>query len=564
MHTLKSSIFLVALSFLTGCATYKQDIDAGLSLAKEGDWKGAESKLEGILDSPEDKLLYYMEIGALAQNQGDFERSNALLEQAERLSDTFFPDNFSNRSWALLSNPRQSDYRGSGMERVYISYLKSLNYLALAEQESTLTKKRQLNDAALVEVRRIDIKLNEIRAQNPSYQDLNAKENQAFYLKALSWLGDFYTGGRDTDKFLYRDDAWARYLEGLQYEISGDYDDARISYQKAANLYQDGYAKQYDLPSVTAERAWLDVIRMMQKGGYNHREIQRQIDTQLSAEMQTTLKQYQKGDAELVILEHQGFIPDKSEMTVLLYADPNAYSLVLEPLHGGGTQAANDAFRWFTMVYADINPLNLIANYKTGGAWGTFSGIFTKRVILGRPAWQQLSSSKVDTLLTEQVVRVTVPYYQRFTLDQHQPTLQLNQTTKNTKVDHPTITRGLTMTSLADIALQEQLAQAQRDIYESLVRELLRSWLAYQVSSNVQDQNAALILNLIGQVAVFASSAADTRNWLTLPAQVRLTREPLSPGDYTPTYKVNENVFSLGKVTLEANKIKVWNLRNPY
>lgn len=554
---MKWAVILVSICFLAGCATYKQDIDAGLSLAKKGEWKEAEGKLEGALDSSQDKLLYYMEIGALAQNQGEFERSNDLLEQAERLSDTFLPENFSNRSWALLSNPRQSDYRGNGIERVYISYLKSMNYIALAEKEDNTAKKRELNDAALVEMRRIDIKLNEIRAQTPSYQDLNAKENQAFYMKALSWLGDFYTGGRDTDKFLYRDDAWARYMEGLQYEMNGEIDDARISYEKAANLYEDGYAKQYALSSTTADRAWLDVIRMMQKGGFSQSEIDQRITTKLSPAMQETLKKYHKGDAELVVLEHQGFIPDKKEMTVLLYADPRAYSLVLEPLHGGGTIEANDAFRWFTMVYADINPLNLIANYKAGGAWGTFSGIFTKRVILGRPVWQQLTSAKIDKLLTEQTIRVTVPYYGRFTLDQHQPTLQMNSSTA-------TINNSLRMTSLADIAFQEQLAQAQRDIYEGLVRELLRSWLAYQVSSNVQDQNAALILNLIGQVAVFASSAADTRNWLTLPAQVRLTREPLAPGEYTPDYTVNNKTFSLGKVNLEANKIKLWNLRNPY
>lgn len=554
---MRSLLLWISVSVLSGCATYQQDIEAGLSLAKAGEWKEAEGKLEEVLDSKQDKLLYYMEIGALAQNQGDYTRSNTLLEQAEKLSDTFFPENFSNRSWALLSNPRQSDYRGSGLERVYISYLKSMNYLALAKQEKDTIKKRQLSDAALVEVRRIDIKLNEIRAQNPSYQDLNARENQAFYKDALSWLGDFYTGGRDTDKFLYRDDAWARYMEGLQYEIDGEYDDARISYQKAANLYQDGYAKQYALSATTSERAWLDAIRMMQKGGFSQSEIDAQIQAKLSPAMQDILKQYHPDDAELVVLEHQGFIPDKSEMSLLLYADPRAYSLVLEPLHGGGTIEENDAFRWFTMVYADINPLNLIANYKAGGAWGTFSGIFTKRVILGRPVWQQLQSMDVDKLLTEQTIRVTVPYYRRFTLDQQQPTLHISDTITSSN-------QGMRMSSLADIAFQEQLAQAQRDIYEGLIRELLRSWLAYQVTSNVKDDSASLILNLIGQVAVFASSAADTRNWLMLPAQVRLTREPLAAGSYTPEYRVNRHTFSLGKTQLDAKKITLWNLRNPY
>ncbi len=82
-------------------------------------------------------------------------------------------------------------------------------------------------------------------------------------------------------------------------------------------MYEDGYAKQYDLSSTTAERAWLDTIRMMQKGGFSQSDIQQKIKDKLSPGMQETLKQYHRGDAELVILEHQGFIPDKSEMTLI-------------------------------------------------------------------------------------------------------------------------------------------------------------------------------------------------------------------------------------------------------
>ncbi len=557
---MKWILLCLNLALLSGCATYQESISEGLTQAKAGDWNAAESTLEGVLNNSQDQLLYYLEIGALAQNQGDYERSNILLEQAETLSDTFLQDNFSNRSWALLSNPRQGDYKGSGLERVYISYLKSLNYLALAEQATISTEKLKLHDAALVEARRIDIKLNEIRAQNPSYQDLDEKENQAFYLKALNWLGDFYTGGRDTDKFLYRDDAWGRYMEGLQYEISQEYDDARISYQKAAELYENGYAKQYDLSGLTAERAWLDVIRMMKKGGFSQSEIDTMAENKLSSDMRNTLAQYQSGQSELVVLENQGFIPHKNEMTLLLYASPRSYSLVLEPLHNGGRKEDNDIFRWFTMVYADINPLNLIANYKAGGAWGTVSGVFTKRVILGPAVWQQLNALSVDDLLTTRAIRVTVPYYPRFTLDNAQPHLSFATHDGTTAP----LSSGLRMTSLADIALQEQLAQGQRDIYEGLIRELLRSYLAYQLAANVKDEGASLLLGILGQVAVFASSAADTRNWLTLPAQIRLTRTPLAPGKYSPEYKVNNKRFALGDVSLEANKIKVWNLRNPH
>jgi len=546
----------LVITLLSGCATYQQEVHKGLALAHHGDWKDAESQFKSALDKPQDKLLYYLEAGALAQNQGDYKRSNQLLSKADILSDTFFQENFKNRAWALLSNPRQGDYRGNGFERVYISYLKSLNYLALAQQATQPIQKRQLQDAALVEARRIDNKLNEIQAQEPSYAALDAKENQAFYLKALDWLSGFYTRGHN-DKYLYRDDAWARYLEGIQYEQSKDYDDARISYQQAAKLYESGYAKQYGLSNVTAERAWLDTIRMMRKGGdWSQDDINRLIQQKLSPAMQKTLKDYQQGDGELIILENEGFVPAKSELSLQLYADPDAYSLVLAPFLANGDNQQNDAFRWFTMVYADVNPLNLIANYKAGGAWGAFGGVFTKRVILGPTVWKQLERAHLDTLLTQQFIRITVPYYPRFTLDHHIPQISLNGSDIKTT--------SIRMSSLSDIALQEQLSNAQRDIYESLVRELLRSWLAFRIANSVHDNTAKLILSLVGQVAVFSSSAADTRNWLTLPAQIRLTRIPLKAGDYTPQYKINNKDFSHDKIVIKPDNITLWNLRNPY
>ncbi|GAB3488109.1 COG3014 family protein [Marinomonas epiphytica] len=557
---MKHALLWLCFIVLSGCSTYQQDVQAGLELAKEGQWQEAEAKFSDALDNPHDQLLYYLEVGTLAQNQGDYERSNQLLEQADKLSDTFFRRSFENRAWALLSNPRQANYQGNGIERVYISYLKSLNYLALAKQAQTRQEAIRLQDAALVEVRRIEIKLNEIGAQTPSYADLEAKQNQAFYLKALNWLAGFYTGGRDWDQYLYRDDAWGRYLEGVQYEIQGELDDARISYQAAAKLYEDGYAKQYSLSDVTSQRAWLDTIRMMQKTGWSSDDINRLRDEKLSEESLQQLDAYQDNSAELVVLEHQGFIQHRDEMTLILQAEPYSYSLVLQPLHGGGNIEENDAFRWFTMVYADINPLNLIANYKAGGFWGSYTGLFTKRVILGRGIWRQLEQAKADNLLAQQPIRLTVPYYRRFTLDKQQVQLKIlnlaSETTTQTQ-------QSITMTSLSDIAFQQQLAVAQRDIYESLLRELVRSWLAYQAASQVEDQATSLILNLVGQVAVFASSAADTRNWLTLPAQIRLTRTPLPPGEYQPTYQVNNKVFKMGTISLSENQTELWNLRNP-
>lgn len=552
-----SLLFLVL--FLTGCATYNQDINAGLALAKNGQWQEAEKVIENVLDSDQDKLLKLLEKGALAQYQGDFIRSNTLLEQAEKLSDTFLEESLTNRSFALLTNERQKNYTANAFERIYINFFKSLNYLALAEQADNAQMRQRLLDSALVEARRIDLKLNEISALTPSYESVNAEK--PLYKQALTWLSGFYTGGIKSGEFVYRDDAWGRYIQGLQYEISGEYDDARIAYQQAAQLYDAGYQVQYALPKATSQRAWLDTIRMMQKAGGWEAEYPKLIKEKLTSEYQTLLTEYQNQTAELVIVEAQGFMPARKELNMALYASPRDYSLVLEPVLNGTQQEARDASRWFSMVYADTNILNLLANYKAGGAWSTVAGIFTKRVILGRGVWQQLEKLSIDQMLYEAPIRIAVPYYDPFT-PVNNTTQLISQSGTNEQV---TLTsENIRMTSLADIAIQQQLANANRDIYEALIKELIRNQLAFQVTQQIDDPAVNLLAGLLGKVAVLATVAADTRAWSTLPAQIRLVRQPVTKGVQSFTYKIQAQQFTLENVTLKENDIKVWKIRNPH
>jgi hypothetical protein len=107
------------------------------------------------------------------------------------------------------------------------------------------------------------------------------------------------------------------------------------------------------------------------------------------------------------------------------------------------------------------------------------------------------------------------------------------------------------------------LSQASRDIYETLLRELLRNYLAYKVTSEVQDETASLLLGLVGKIAVLASASSESRNWSTLPAQIRLTRQPAETGVQSFSYKTNNKDFQLDQFELNKNQIKVWNIRNP-
>jgi len=548
---------LLSVLFLSGCATYNQGISDSRDLAKQGQWHEAEEIISETLDSSQDHLLRLLEKGALAQYQGDYERSNQLLEQAERLSDTFLEESISSRSWALLANPMQGDFQPTGFERVYINFFKSLNYLALAEQAKSRQERQSLLDAALVESRRIDLKLNEIAALNPSYEDIDGA-NKAFLSKAVDWLSGFYTGGINSDDYVYRDDAWARYMEGLQYEISGEYDDARIAYQASANLYDKGYTKQYNLPKDAGQRAWLDTIRMMKKAGGWQSEYPSLAKEKLNKKHQALLADYDKKPAEIIVLEEQGFVPERKELNLMLYASPQSYSLALEPLYTGTHQDANNASRWFSMVYADQGLLNLFANYQAGGAWNTFAGVFTKRIILGNAGWRSLRSVGIDKMLSEAPVRIAVPYYDPVVLDSTKTKLSSSLATSGAS-KHDSVR----MTSLADITMQVQLSQASRDIYETLLRELLRNYLAYKVSSEVQDETASLLLGFVGKIAVLASASSETRNWSTLPAQIRLTRQAADTGLQSLNYQTNGRNFTLDPFELNKNQIKVWNIRNP-
>ena len=47
---LRLTLLITLILTLSGCATYRQDIDEGLLLAKSGDWQGAETVIDKALE----------------------------------------------------------------------------------------------------------------------------------------------------------------------------------------------------------------------------------------------------------------------------------------------------------------------------------------------------------------------------------------------------------------------------------------------------------------------------------------------------------------------------------
>jgi hypothetical protein len=147
------------------------------------------------------EVLWNMDLGVYYAYAGKYELSNQAFERAERRIDALFTESISGNIAAFISNDNTLPYKGEDFESVVINIYRALNYAGLGNLE-----------AALVEARKVDQKLNYINSQ--------------------------YAPG---EKNAYKEDAFARMLMGAFYEAGGtgsDLNDAFISNRLAVGIYE--------------------------------------------------------------------------------------------------------------------------------------------------------------------------------------------------------------------------------------------------------------------------------------------------------------------------------------
>lgn len=548
-------ILLFFVVFASGCATYGNDIQTALTYTQSGQPDKAAQAFEKVIKADgSDRLLYYMELGVLKHLNGQYQESNRLLEQAERLVEEFYTQSISEALLVAMSNPTVADYKGQVFEDVYINYYKALNYLFLAEQATGRIERSDLLDSALVEARRLDNKLTKLKNERGSYQDVEDKKEQTF-TQILSLFEKLLGNYIDEDALIFRENAYSHYLSGLLYEQQKEWDDARIAYQKAAELYEQGYAKQVGVGDDMIGQAWLDTIRMMDKAGGWDSSIRKLKWEKLDDDLRDKLRDYRNSDAELVVLNHLDFVPQKKELDFVMYVEPARKEMVLTPLLIGNAQESGDKYAWFWMMYADKGILDVVERYSNGGLDNVVRTIINKRVVLG-PAWDLVEDLNIDSALRDGGVRVSVPYYPPARTISNKNTLTVDG------FDYSLVKAE----SLARLALNEQILRARTDLYEALARETLKNTLLVESANSVLGEENAL-LNY-GLKALTATTArADTRTWLTLPAEVHVARIPMVSGEHTLTL-TNQFTKGAGWVTqhktiqLEPGQIQVWRQRS--
>jgi hypothetical protein len=189
---------LLAFVLLAGCGPSVNRYALIETSLRAHNPKGADAIVQSAEKEYGDKsrLLYGMDRGMTLHLAGDYQQSNAVLEQAEEELDRLYTRKIRTETLAFMTNDTALPYEGDPYEQVLINVLKALNYAVLGQWQD-----------ALVEARRIDHRLNVL-------------------------------SDRTTEKNAYRDDGFARYLSGILYESTGEVNDAFIAYRKAYEAFE--------------------------------------------------------------------------------------------------------------------------------------------------------------------------------------------------------------------------------------------------------------------------------------------------------------------------------------
>lgn len=546
MKSIKLTLAALTVTWLAGCSTYGAGLKAGVDSLQEGDYQAAEANISKVV-KPEgkDALLYHLEIAVVKHLAGDFNGSNALLEKAYEIAEDLETKSLSQGLKVLLSNPRSGPYGGADFEKVFINYYKALNYYGLASNALTNSDRADALDGARIESRRLITRLNEINDRIGKFKsEAEKEEDEGNFKKILKIFNAFRGELIDMDQLQYRDDAMAHYMTGLSFEMNKEYDEARISYTKAAEAYENGFAKQYRLGQDIIEQAWFDVARIMRiAGGYSSQLAN--VSKKLSPAKRAELQKWNKNSAQVVIIEEKGLIPQREEMSLLLTVHPETQSLKLQPWFSSKKDDAEAALEWFYMLYADKGLADTLSTFMVSPEYAQSRSELVKTVNLG-PTWNLLQELGLIEAISSGL-RVPVSYYSYY------PRIDGSSVNVNGKnIDL------IKSSDLALIAGYQQIVRSGAEIVTALGRSAFKTIAAHQLNK------ANPIAGLLGKFAAGASEAAETRNWLLLPQEIRIQRLLLEPGQHKlqlASTMPNGVQISDYEVELKAGETNLWRVR---
>jgi hypothetical protein len=269
ISNIKSAFIIILIIGIAGCATYYQKNEKIQKYITNGKFDKASQYLEEKSPDKKDKnkILYYLNKGYINFITNEYTNSNQYFHKADDLIEVQ-TKSMGKEALALLLNPSVRDYQPEDFEKVMLHYFTSMNYIQLNDYED-----------ALVEARRVNIKLHEL---NDQYKDHKNK---------------------------YQRDAFAHNLMGMLYEASGEYNNAFIAYRNAYEVYEEDYAKYFGIDA--PRQLKIDMLNAAYKTGFYD-----EVDF-YTKKFKMDFKPDKNNNPELIFFWLNGFGPVKSEWSIM-------------------------------------------------------------------------------------------------------------------------------------------------------------------------------------------------------------------------------------------------------
>jgi uncharacterized protein len=449
---------------LGSCATYNNKIGSYYAYLQAKDYDKALSSLESnkFLKRNRNELLYHLEAGKLYRLQNNFAKSNEHLNIADNLMESN-RRNVKDVAIGNLLNPGQETYRGEDHEKFLMHYYKALNYAALGKVEDVV-----------VEARRITL------ANNTQEQQFTKDDKR------------------------YSADAFSINLQGMAYEMAGDYNNAFIAYRNALELFEKNNGSYYGVQQ--PQQLKLDLVRMAQRLGLTG-SIAKYID-----DVDTQMLVADTAGALILFIE-EGQAPIKQESNFVL------------------TSAGNGVNGFAYVDQFGVNNNFNFNNTSYGIADNDLAKFRTLRVAL--PSY---------TVVYNQVPAIITVGIENNSFSA-QPVQNLNNVMINVMKEKflremgKALARQITKKLVEEGAelTAEKIAERNKKIdKDSTLTDEQKKEKKKEKAKRVADA-AGLAVNIFNAI----SERADTRNWQSLPAFINYVRIPLKRGENNISIKTN-------------------------
>ena len=538
MRIIKVGGLLLGLLLAGGCASHASKMEDAKNLMRYGEYSAAAQELNRVLEADRNRLLREMELGVLYQLQGEYETSLLHLERADRLADELYTQSFSDLLLRSTTNASMVTYRSNIVERVYINYYKMFNYFYMAEQAESAEQMHKLLDSARVEARRALILLDENVFIEGDYEV--AAEEKTSVLYQLQQIFAVLNGDViNPRELVFRDNAFTHYMIGSLFEKMGEKSSARVSYERAARLYEQGYRKQYGLDEAVVSQAWLDAVRMMKETRVS--SWRRVANSKLDKSSVAQLNRPARGQGQLLVVQEIDMVAPRGELN--LWASLAGNRLVIRPVLLGTPEEKAYQLAWFYYLYADKGLLGVVERISADDYIGLLTSYHEKIIPVPDAVLQLLASLGAQEALTSPGIRLSVPmlYYEE-------------QPIKHSKVHVNGKDSSMILAeNVSALGMAQHLVAARSELINAMAVETLRLSACAQVMSPS-----------ICSLTLMASTSADTRSWLSLPYEVRINRQNLPAGKHQVRLLSSLNGSQLeqtAEVEIAAGELKLLRLR---